>query len=573
MTNSLAPNAQFHPQPSMRKAPIVLILISAAAVLALLFGQDAGPGRTLLLIGAVAVGLAGFGRLAPLLLVGFCVAIAVWAQTSKIEGNFRAVFTIVGALFCYLALGVWVMLVSGMPWRRRLIAAGLGVLALAAAGAGLRFLTRREGSFTGAGVPFLVWAWSPRYVAPPLAALPPDPAAAEHAASTADDFPQFLGPQRDNQVRSVALSRDWSTHRPEMLWKHSVGIGFSGFSVVGSNAITMEQRGEEESTVCYDLLTGAPRWVHTNHVYLHENEGGDGPRATPTIDGGRVYTLGGLGNLDCLDAATGKVIWSQTTLDDPKEHLRYGQTSSPLIVGDAVIVTGGDKTRNKLRPALLAFNKDKGTPLWQCVSGPASYASPSVATLAGVRQILQLHHEFLAGHDLADGHILWQFRWSHGMWPKNSQIVPIGSDRVFCSAGYSAGSIALQITKSGSELAAAEVWRTPTMLTHFSNVVLRDGYLIGLDDGVLTAQDISTGEPLWTGNRYGHGQILQAGNLLLVQSETGDIALVDDPRTGATELGRFTALTLSRIAWNPPALAGHLLLVRSDKEAACYRLP
>ena len=93
------------------------------------------------------------------------------------------------------------------------------------------------------------------------------------------------------------------------------------------------------------------------------------------------------------------------------------------------------------------------------MSGPASYASPSVATLGGVRQILQLHQDFLAGHDLADEHILWQFRWSHGMWPKNSQIVSIGGDRVFCSAGYSAGSIVLQITKSGSELAAAEVSR------------------------------------------------------------------------------------------------------------------
>ena len=170
----------------------------------------------------------------------------------------------------------------------------------------------------------------------------PDPAAAAHAASTANDFPQFLGPQRNNQVRGVTLSRNWSTHRPELLWKHPVGVGFSGFSVVGSDALTMEQRGEEESTICYDLLTGTPRWVHTNHVFLHENEGGDGPRATPTVDGGRVYTLGGLGNLDCLDAATGKVVWSQTTLDDPKHHLRYGQTSSPLIVDKEVIVTGGD---------------------------------------------------------------------------------------------------------------------------------------------------------------------------------------------------------------------------------------
>ena len=573
MTEPLAPASSRPGTSSIRTAPIVLIALGVVLVTALGFLMEPGVPRNLLIIGAIALGLSGFGRAGPFLLVAFAAGIAVWAQKGKIEGNFIAVYTIVGTLFCCVAALLWVLVVSGMRWRNRLITAASGVFLLVGLGVALRSLTRREGSFTGAGVPYLVWAWSPRHVAPPLAPIAADPAAAQHSAETADDFPQFLGPGRDNQVRNVTLGRDWKTHPPQLVWKHQVGLGFSGFSVVGSYAITMEQRGEEESTVCYDLQTGQPRWVHANPVYLHENEGGDGPRATPTIADGKVYTLGGLGDLDCLSAATGEAAWSQKTLRNPSFHLRYGQASSPLIVDDKLIVTGGDSSRDPSLPDLLAFDKKTGVPLWACVSGPASYASPSVAVLAGVRQVLQLHQNFLAGHDLADGHVLWQFPWHKGIWPKNSQIVPVGNDRVYCSAGYGAGSIVLQISRTGSALEAKQVWHSRTMLTHFSNIVLRDGYVIGLDDGTLTAQDLASGETIWTGSHYGHGQIMQVGDLLLAQTETGDVALVDDSRSGPTELGRFSPLTVSRIAWNPPALAGHLLLVRSDKEAACYRLP
>jgi outer membrane protein assembly factor BamB len=517
-------------------------------------------------------------RIVPVLLTAICAGVIAWSQFDpRIEGNFRGVYSILAMLGWLVLMALWVLFLSGMPVLRRLIIVAGGILVLVTLG----FLVRREGSFTGAGFPRFVWIWTPRYVVAPLqlneirydkgnlGSL----SRSQTRPASPDDFPQFLGPDRDNQVRNAKLSRDWSTHPPQFLWRRQMGLGWSGFAVVGQDAITMEQRDEEESTICYDLTTGEPQWVHTNHVYLHEPEGGDGPRATPTIFHDRVYVLGGLGNLDCLDLVSGSPIWSHAVLDNPAKHLRYGQTSSPLIIDQMVIVTGGMSKQDDSRPSLFAFDRKTGDKIWQCMGDPASYASPSLATLGGVRQILCLHQNTIAGHDIADGHVLWQFTWAPGFWPKNSQAMPIGNDRLYCSTGYGIGSIVLQISNSNGQLSATEVWRKTTMKTELSNVVIRGDYLVGLDDGYLLAQDLATGQKIWRGDRFGHGQILQAGDLLLAQTEGGEIALLDVLRSGATELGRFTALTKSKNCWNTPALAGHYLLVRSDKEAACFKLP
>lgn len=509
----------------------------------------------------------------PMIVVALSlIAIVVTLFSNSLEGNFKAPLIVLEMLLTLLALGFWVLFLSGMDWARRFKMIGAGVLCIAIAVVVVAKLTRREGSYTGAGVPRLVWKWSPRYDIAPVKAAAISAAAIDLSKTTSDDFPQFLGPDRNDELPNVRLSRDWAGHPPELMWKRAVGLGWSGFSSVGHYAITMEQRGEEESTVCYDINSGQPAWVHVNQAHLVEHEGGDGPRATPTIFGGRVYTVGGLGNLDCLDGANGQAIWSTRLFKNPDDRLHYGQTCSPLIEGNAVIVTGGNAAG-----ALRAFDRETGAPLWECNGDKPSYASPSIATLAGVRQILQVHQHGIQGHALSDGHTLWEFSWP-GFMPKNSQALPVGADRVYCSTGYGIGSVLLQVQATVAtngqtpSLTISQLWRSPIMKTELSNVVIVGDYVYGLDDGWLTCQSLKTGKKKWRGEKFGHGQILLAGDLLLVQSEDGFICLLDVSPAGPTQLGRFAALS-GNTCWNPPALSGHFLLARNDREAVCYRLP
>ena len=339
-------------------------------------------------------------------------------------------------------------------------------------------------------------------------------------------------------------------------------------AVSSGGAITQEQRGESELIVCYDLAGGNPLWSHTNAARFSEPMGGDGPRATPTIDHDRVYALGATGILDCLNSATGKLIWTRNVLkDDSLPNTYFGKCSSPLVVDDLVVVTGGMAKRS----TLLAFHCGDGSPAWRAGNDEASFSSPELVTLAGSRQILSINAATVTGQDPKDGHVLWEYSWGNNKWPKCAQPVVLDGDRVLLSASFNAGCVLLQIKSSPQgDFSATELWKNRNMKSEFSNLVARDGFLYGLDDGILTCVDLATGERKWKDGHYGHGQVVLAGDQLLVQTEQGPIALVEAKPSAYCEVARLNALSAK--TWNTPALAGEFLLVRNDQEAACYRL-
>lgn len=386
------------------------------------------------------------------------------------------------------------------------------------------------------------------------------------AATTANDFPEFLGPGRRNAITGVSLSRDWSKP-PRMLWRQPIGIGWSSFAVVGSSAITIEQRGNQELVVCYDVQTGKPQWAHSHeNARFTDSQGGDGPRSTPTISGGRVYAMGATGILDGLDGATGNAIWSHNVLSDPDRNLSFGKSCSPLIVDDMVVVTGGPGG-----PSLLAYRATDGSRLWSAGTESSAYASPILATLAGARQIITVNAASITAHDPADGHVLWRFNWP-GSMPKTIQPIALDGDRLLISAGYGLGTTMLKVASDGTTFSVSPLWTSRHLKPKLSNNVVHGDFVYGLDDpGVLTCLNLSTGKRAWRDGSYGFGQLLLVDDLILVECESGQIALVEASSDALHELGRFTALQ-SR-TWSCPALAGHLLLVRSDHEAACYELP
>ena len=404
---------------------------------------------------------------------------------------------------------------------------------------------------------------------------------ADIATTTSFDFPQFLGPMRNASVQNVVL-REWTT-RPPLVWKRSIGAAWSGFSVVNGYAVTMEQREEFETVTCYRVATGKLLWAHSTKArYARPDRGsGIGPRSTPSLHEGRVYSLGATGYLLCLNGATGKVIWERDLLRDygvtPEAEgidLPFGRCSSPLLVGDLVIVpTGGSR---KQRVSLAAYNKNTGDLIWEGGDRQISYGSPALAELAGVMQIVTVNEDTASGHDVNTGRVLWQV-----LWPGNnsedvnaSQAVPVSPNRFFLSKSYGVGGALYQVEPSGDGLFRAEqVWANhAVMRTRLTNVAIKDGYIYGLSDGILECVHLESGKRIWKGGRYGHGQILRVGDSLLVLSESGEVVLIEaSPTTANKVLGRFQAI--EGISFNTFCLYRDFLLVRSDGEAACYRLP
>jgi outer membrane protein assembly factor BamB len=352
------------------------------------------------------------------------------------------------------------------------------------------------------------------------------------------------------------------------VWRQVVGPAWSSFAVEGDIAVTQEQRAGDELVVAYDLPTGRPLWSHADKARYETVVAGVGPRATPTIAGGRVYAQGATGILNALELRTGRLLWSHATVgENGASEPTWGKSGSPLVVGGRVVVSvGGTEGRS-----LVAYDARSGEKAWAGGHDGASYSSPLLVTLAGRPQIVIFNQGSVAGHDPDTGALLWEHPWPSEQ-PNVAQPLPLGGDRLLFSAGYGVGSKVFAIASDGSTgLHATLEWESPRLKSKFANLVFHDGFVYGLDDGVLTCLDPATGERRFKGGRYGHGQILLVGGLLLVQTEEGEAVLLEPSPDGARELARFPLLDGKM--WNPPALVGSRLLVRNDREAALYELP
>jgi len=500
------------------------------------------------------------------------LVLAVMWLTPLLDRDERNFITVPALGAILILLGVWFAFFARVALVRRLI-----VLLTALAALGLTALCFRLDGYTGDMHPKIVFRWLPKpyeqLKAPPEEASTTDTRpVADLQHTTAADYPQFLGPERRATVHGIRLDRDWKAHPPKRLWRQPIGAGWSAFAVVGDYAVTQEQRGDSELVVCYALRTGKVIWSHATPGRFTSVLGGDGPRATPTIAGGNVYVQTATGRLLCLDGSNGLLLWSH---DLHKEHgsknLNWGRSGSPLVVDRLVIVSAGGHDGQ----SLVAYDKETGHQVWAAGSDISSYSSPAVATLAGVRQVLIVNQDWVVGHRLDNGQVLWRYPWP-GNSSSNasaSQAVPVGDRRVFLSKGYHIGCELLELSPGeNNTLRAARVWQRPTQLkTKLTNVVLHEGHVFGLSQGILECVDLATGKRCWKRGRYGHGQILLVDDTILILSETGDMALVEASSKKYRPIARMKAIDGK--TWNNPALAGRYLLVRNAEEASCFELP
>jgi outer membrane protein assembly factor BamB len=352
-----------------------------------------------------------------------------------------------------------------------------------------------------------------------------------------------------------------------LLWRQPCGGGYASFAVADRVAFTIEQRREQEVVVAYEMDSGRELWTHGWTGYFTESMGGDGPRATPEYSDGRIYALGGEGELRCLDAATGQAVWSKNILADNRTtNITYGMAASPLVVDDKVIVLpGGGAGRS-----VVAYDKRTGAPLWRTLDDKAAYAAPMAVMLAGRRQLLVLTAMRAVGLDIGNGDLLWETPWRTEYDINSAMPIIIDANRFILTSGYGTGAALVEITSADAGFAAREVWRSQAMKCKFNNAVHHNGVIYGLDEGILAAMDVETGKRLWKGGRYGYGQLLLASGHLVIATEQGDVVLVEATPERHNEVARFSALDGK--TWNVPAMAGGRLLVRNTAEMACYRV-
>ena len=402
----------------------------------------------------------------------------------------------------------------------------------------------------------------------PGAAAAPSGGEASHAALPAgrNYWTNFRGPARDGNYAERAVKVNWPAQGLTPMWKQPVGGGFASFVVADGVAYTIEQRRRQEVATAYQVETGRELWATAWNAEYTDTTG-DGPRATPTWDEGRVYALGATGELRCLDAKTGRLVWSKNILkDNDAENIQWAVSASPLVVDDKVVVMAGG-TSGK---AIVAYHKATGAPVWKSQNDRASYTSPMLVTLGGKRQILAVTASRVVGLEPADGALLWSHPWPVEYGINVSQPIVVGKNRVFISAGYGKGAALLELTPGGQGFTSRAVWENINLKTKFNSPVYHNGHVYGLDEGILSCVNAETGERKWKGGRYGYGQVLLASGHLIVTTDQGEIALVKADPSGYQEVAKFAALEGK--TWNVPALAGGRLLVRNASQMACYNL-
>jgi outer membrane protein assembly factor BamB len=398
----------------------------------------------------------------------------------------------------------------------------------------------------------------------PSPSVSPSPGSDVAAAPGRNYWTNFRGPKRDGKYEEASVSTNWPASGPPVIWKQPVGVGHASFVVAEGKAYTIEQRRNQEVVAAYDVNNGRELWTQKWNAAFTDSTG-DGPRATPTWEGGRVYALGATGELRALDANSGAVVWGKNILtDNQAKNLPWAMAASPLVVDDKVIVLPGG-TSGK---SVVAYNKNTGAPVWRVLNDTQAYVSPMFAELGGRRQVVVVSSSRVVGLAPENGTLLWEYPWDTDMGINVSQPIVVDRNRFFISSGYGKGAALVELKGSGNSFTASTIWENKNMKNKFNSSVLHNGYIYGLDEGIMVCLDLNTGERKWKEGRFGYGQVILANGHLIVTSDQGELALIKATPEKYTEVVRFSALQGQ--TWNYPAIAGGRLLMRNSNEMVAY---
>ena len=417
------------------------------------------------------------------------------------------------------------------------------------------------------------------------------------ATATATDWPQWRGPNRDG-IAPVEIQ--WPEGGPKVLWKASVGSGYSSVSVANGRVYTMGNDGKDigigekwrryeegydrekdkDTVWCLDAKTGEVIW---KYEYQAKNASPNypGPRTTPTVDGDLVYTLSYDGKLKALKTATGELVWSADYVKDFGARIaksnRHGFSGSPLVEGDLLITHPGAKGAS-----VVAFDKKTGKVVWRSGDDPASFSSPIIFTHGGRRMVAMFSASGLHAYELADGKPLWNVPWENDANLNAPDPVIVG-DKLFITAsnnsnkGAEGEGCALIEIIDGIGKPVYERTDKETLSSQCGTPVLIDGYLYGptgrINFAKLICVDPATGDIKWRNDAV-QGHLVAAGKQqLVIQSLKGEIILAEASPEGYKEIARTAEPILTGECWTPPTVANGRIYCRNTAgDVVCLEL-
>jgi len=387
------------------------------------------------------------------------------------------------------------------------------------------------------------------------------------------DWPQYHGAGGD-RTSPGQIRPGFPGTGPRSTWRVPLADGFSSFAVQGGRAYTLVARERREVLLALDAASGKELWSAplAEHDYdgggdsgAEDNEGGDGPRSTPSVAGGRVFALDASLGLHAFEAASGKGLWRHDLLAEfGGRNIRWQNAASPLVEGELVLVAGGGAGES-----LLAFEAASGAVAWARGDERMTHATPIAATLQGVRQAIFFLQSGLVAVAPSTGEELWRTEFPYRTSSAASPVV--SGDVVYCSAGYGVGAAAWRIEKQGAKLVPVLLWRAANkLINHWSTPVVRDGHLYGMfsfkeyGKGPLKCIELATGAELWARPGFGPGNCILVGDTLVALSDAGEAVLVEPRPDAYRELAR--ADVLDGKCWSMPAFSDGALYLRSTRE-------
>jgi outer membrane protein assembly factor BamB len=379
----------------------------------------------------------------------------------------------------------------------------------------------------------------------------------------ADDWPQWRGPNRDGKSAETGLLKEWPAGGPALAWRATgAGEGYSSFAVANRRLYTLGAREGTEYLIAYDAASGKRLWETANGRRF-ENDRGSGPRATPTVDGDRIYAFGASGDLSAVDAATGKPIWKVNVLSKfGGSNINWGLSESPLVLSDRILVNAGGP--------IVALKKTDGSEIWKSEGrGPAGYSSAVVHEAGGIREAIYFTHTGVIGVDVNTGKRLWSYE-PVANDTANIATPIVRENKVFVSSDYGTGAALLELTPDGGGIRAKEIYFTRDMRNHHASSVLVGDHLYGFSSMILTAMNFDTGQVAWRDRSVGKGSLVFADDRLYLYSERGVVGLAEATPAGYREHGRFEIKTGSLPTWSHPVVSGGKLFLRDQDTIYAY---
>jgi outer membrane protein assembly factor BamB len=377
-----------------------------------------------------------------------------------------------------------------------------------------------------------------------------------------DDWPQWRGPNRDGISPETGLLKDWPQGGPPLAWKATgAGEGYSSFAVTQGRVYTLGARGNTEYVLAYEAETGKRLW-EVAHGRRFSNDRGDGPRATPTIDGDRIYAFGASGDMSALDAATGKVAWKVNVLPEyGGANITWGLSESPLVLSDRILINAGG--------TIVALRKTNGSVIWRSAGDEAGYSSAVLHKIGTINQAIFFTSRRVLGVDVNSGRQLWNYTKVANN-TANIATPIVRGNHVFVSSAYGTGGALLELASSGNDVSVREVYFTRRMMNHHATSILVGDYLYGFDNAILTALKFDTGEVAWQNRSVGKGSLAFADERLYLYSENGVVGLAEASPTGYREHGRFELRTGNLPTWSHPVVSGGKLFLRDQDTIYAY---